>query len=131
MQDFDGGTSRPAAGLRNARAAASWRWVSRAANSAMAVGPCAPVSLAAAASVSTVASECRRPRRRRHSGTCRRKSCRLRSRAAEGGSGGELGAGSGAGSSSPRSASKAPGASGRANTRFGCPCAVQPPCDFA
>ena len=36
-----------------------------------------------------------------------------------------------AGSATPRSASGAPGTSGRANTRFGRPCATHRPCDFA
>ncbi len=116
------GLSRPTA--------ASWRCVSRAANSAIAVGPRAPASLAAADSASTVASECRRPRRRRCSGTWRRKSHRLRSRASDGGPGGGD-AGSGAGSSSPRSASRARRRSGYANTRFGRPCATHSPPDLA
>ena len=83
--DREGGARRPVAGRRKARTAASWRWPSRAANSAMAVGPWTPASRAAVVIASTLASECRTPRAERNSGTWRRWSKRLRSRPGAGG----------------------------------------------
>ena len=53
----------------------------------MAVGPCAPASLAATAIASTLARECRTPRALRYSGTSRKYSNKLRKRPDEGNAG--------------------------------------------
>ena len=107
--------------------ARSGRWERRPANSAMAVTPWAPASLAATATASTVASRCRTPRAARYSGTSRRKSYRLRSRSSAGGSGSPRPAPPKTGSSRPPSAARARGPRARAYTCFGVPCTAQPP----
>ena len=115
MLDFDGGTKHPFVGLRKARAANS------------ATGPRAPASLPAAAMANPVANRWRTPRAQRDSGPARKKSYRLRRRVALTREGHTRPAPQPAGSSNPLKARRACLTNGRTHTRFGAPCATQPP----